>query len=316
MNQLMKEMNAYLKKYWPRILLVVFLTGLLPGIIIGICNQSFHLDLAPDADLHIFLPWFGFNSLVSFVSFIFSSYLSLEIYAAIQARTKPRSFGFIEQIGEQGGEMFILNLLIYVKIFLWALLLIIPGIVKTLEYQRAIFLKYEHPEMKNDECFALAREQMMGKKGDLFIKGLQAEWPALLGGAIIIFASVRFIFQFGPDAQAAGAGKETILVSALFLFAALLAGLVLEMIGSLRSVLVYPFFNCFLDQPDFVFDSAEEEQSEDSFADEDGEIPPEGPSDPKDDDREYEGLENEDRKRERFENEDPGDKNPENDKNQ
>ena len=44
------------------------------------------------------------------------------------------------------GNNFVLGLLMYLFIFLWSLLFIIPGIVKSYAYSMAFYLKDEHPE--------------------------------------------------------------------------------------------------------------------------------------------------------------------------
>ncbi len=251
MNHLMKMVNAYLKKHWPRILLVIFLSGLIPGIIGGIYNQSIGMAIDSSKDMGFLIPWFGVNTLTSFVTGIFASYLSLEIYGKMKEEKIPRAFGFLEQIGERGGEMFILNVLVYVKSFLWSLLLVIPGMVKGLEYQRAIFLKYQDPEMSNDECFALAKEQMNGKKMDLFLLQLQAVWPAILGSLFFIFVAFDFTSKLASLGMSDQAPQGSFLTSVLLLLFATILVLVLDIFAGMRGVLVQPIFNLLLDDPNF-----------------------------------------------------------------
>lgn len=56
--------------------------------------------------------------------------------------------------------------------FLWTLLLIIPGIVKSYEYYMVSYLIAEHPEMNMDEAFARSKEMMDGNKWDTFVLNL------------------------------------------------------------------------------------------------------------------------------------------------
>ena len=60
-------------------------------------------------------------------------------------------------------------LLITIKIFLWTLLFIIPGLIKTFSYSRAIFIKYENPEISPGEAIRESERQMVGKKMSLFL---------------------------------------------------------------------------------------------------------------------------------------------------
>lgn len=52
--------------------------------------------------------------------------------------------------------------------FLWTLLFIIPGIIKTYAYSMTLFLKSKNPEMKASEAIDLSQKIMDGKKWKLF----------------------------------------------------------------------------------------------------------------------------------------------------
>ena len=60
--------------------------------------------------------------------------------------------------------MFLMN----VFIFLWMLLLIIPGIVKIFSYSMTPFILEEHPELSANEAIDHSRAMMKGHKFDLF----------------------------------------------------------------------------------------------------------------------------------------------------
>ena len=55
---------------------------------------------------------------------------------------------------------------------LWALLLVIPGIVKGLSHAMTPFILEEHPEMTASEAIKASMKLMDGHKMDLFILGL------------------------------------------------------------------------------------------------------------------------------------------------
>lgn len=56
--------------------------------------------------------------------------------------------------------------------FLWTLLLIIPGIVKSYEYQMIPFLLAENPQMTRDQAFATSKSMMQGQKWRAFVLDL------------------------------------------------------------------------------------------------------------------------------------------------
>lgn len=61
-----------------------------------------------------------------------------------------------------------LFLLMGLKIFLWSLLFVIPGIVAAYRYSMAMYLMAEDPEMGVVEAIEKSKEIMKGKKGRLF----------------------------------------------------------------------------------------------------------------------------------------------------
>lgn len=55
-----------------------------------------------------------------------------------------------------------------VKIFLWTLLLIVPGIIKSFAYAMTPYIAVEHPEYTPSQCTAESSRLMQGHKFDLF----------------------------------------------------------------------------------------------------------------------------------------------------
>ncbi|MCM1106945.1 MAG: DUF975 family protein [Blautia sp.] len=59
-----------------------------------------------------------------------------------------------------------------IAIFLWSLLFVIPGIVKSYEYQMIPYLLAEHPEMSKEEAFGESKRMMNGQKWKAFVLDL------------------------------------------------------------------------------------------------------------------------------------------------
>ena len=59
-------------------------------------------------------------------------------------------------------------LLMGIYIFLWTLLLIIPGIVKSLAYSLVPYILVEKPELSANEAIDLSRKMMKGHKNEFF----------------------------------------------------------------------------------------------------------------------------------------------------
>lgn len=67
------------------------------------------------------------------------------------------------------GDVFVLHLLIGLYTFLWSLLFVIPGIVKSYSYALAPYILRDNPGMRPSEAITLSRELMDGHKMELFV---------------------------------------------------------------------------------------------------------------------------------------------------
>ena len=67
------------------------------------------------------------------------------------------------------GRIFITLLWQNVLILLWTLLLIVPGIVKSLAYAQTPYILLDNPKLSTVEAIHLSREMMFGYKGKLFL---------------------------------------------------------------------------------------------------------------------------------------------------
>ncbi len=67
------------------------------------------------------------------------------------------------------GRAIAVQLLQGIFIFLWCLLLIIPGIIKFFSYAMTIYIAKDHPELGANECIDRSIEMMRGHKTQLFL---------------------------------------------------------------------------------------------------------------------------------------------------
>lgn len=61
------------------------------------------------------------------------------------------------------------SILIGLFVFLWSLLLIIPGIIKSISYSQTFFLLKDHPEYSVLEAIAESKKRMKGNKWKYFV---------------------------------------------------------------------------------------------------------------------------------------------------
>lgn len=82
--------------------------------------------------------------------------------------------------------------------FLWSLLFIIPGIIKSFSYSMTLYIIAENPTMKATEAITRSREMMIGQKFRLFLLQLSFIGWFILG----IFTFGLAIIYIAPVIQA------------------------------------------------------------------------------------------------------------------
>ena len=90
-------------------------------------------------------------------------YLRLVRHEDEHAQIKHLWAGFKGKIG----QTFVVELLEYIYIFLWTLLLIIPGIIKSFAYAATMYLVHEK-DLSGNEAITASRKLMKGRKWKLF----------------------------------------------------------------------------------------------------------------------------------------------------
>ena len=83
--------------------------------------------------------------------------------------------------------------------FLWSLLFVIPGIVKSYEYMMIPYILADNPNISREDAFALSKRMMDGHKWDTFVLGLSfIGW----GFVAAISCGMAGIFYVEPYMQA------------------------------------------------------------------------------------------------------------------
>lgn len=85
-----------------------------------------------------------------------------------KAEVKEIGFGFDHNYKNGVKAMFLKDL----YTFLWSLLFVIPGIVKSYEYRMVPYLLADHPDMTSEQAFAESKRLMSGQKWKAFVLDL------------------------------------------------------------------------------------------------------------------------------------------------
>ena len=86
-------------------------------------------------------------------------------------RSQPAIGNLLDGFGMFPRVLFLIILQI-VFIFLWSLLLVIPGIIAAYRYSFAVYVMIDHPEMSAMDCLRESKRLTNGYKGQLFLLDL------------------------------------------------------------------------------------------------------------------------------------------------
>lgn len=89
-----------------------------------------------------------------------------------------------------------------VYVFLWTLLLIFPGVIKSYSYRMVPFILIDNPELSGNEVITKSRKMMDGQKWNLFVFDLSYIGWFILGGLTLGLLNV---FWTNPYRQSANA---------------------------------------------------------------------------------------------------------------
>lgn len=90
------------------------------------------------------------------------------IYLRI-SRNEPIKVEMVFEGFNDFSRSFLAGLLIFVYTFLWALLLIVPGIIAAISYSMTYFIMADNPHISAGEAIKASKNMMMGHKTDFFV---------------------------------------------------------------------------------------------------------------------------------------------------
>ena len=159
---------------------VTFVAGLLGGIITSSGGRiNIELDEHMIRDLPrivmVYLKFVGsVAGILSFVNFIIGGVIQLGYAQYLLKQHDKGAFEFSDLFSQfhRFGQGFAQAFLRGLYIFLWSLLFIIPGIVKSFSYAMTPFIMAENPDLTANEAITASRQMMDGHKADLFLLDL------------------------------------------------------------------------------------------------------------------------------------------------
>ena len=106
------------------------------------------------------------NALISVVTYLFTAGFLIFIFNTV--KKLGAVYGNLLDGFGLAGKLILLALLQGLFIFLWSLLLIIPGIIAAYRYRMARYLLLDDPSRGASECIRMSKQMMKGHKWELF----------------------------------------------------------------------------------------------------------------------------------------------------
>ena len=131
-------------------------------------------DYMPSAASH------GIDLLIQIVMSIVSVGFMMFLLNTIR-RNEPCFGNLLDGFG-MPFRIVLMNILIYLFVVLWSMLLLIPGIIASYRYRMSTYLLIDHPEYSPADCIRESKRLMKGHKWELFCLDLSFIGWALLGG--------------------------------------------------------------------------------------------------------------------------------------
>jgi uncharacterized membrane protein len=175
-----KAAKAQLKGRWK----IPVLTSLLIFALISILGFALVAFFGDDITVNLRAGAGNFNAGVHggprattasiFIALIIAAFLLAQkrLFHTMKADPRPISFGdYLEGLGQwwQAARGYLWRTL---WVFLWSLLLWIPGIIKWYSYSMMVYIMAENPEIKVTKAMNISKELTRGYKGDLFVTDL------------------------------------------------------------------------------------------------------------------------------------------------
>lgn len=115
----------------------------------------------------------------------------LAVYFLQVARHKEADMGLLFDGYKDFARIFLTKLLLNIYVCLWALLLIVPGIVKSYSYAMTDFILADEPDLKYNAAIERSMEMMDGHKMELFLLDL-----SMIGWLILSVLSLGIGYLF------------------------------------------------------------------------------------------------------------------------
>ncbi|MEH7512809.1 DUF975 family protein [Gottfriedia acidiceleris] len=201
-SSIKKTAKSRLSGNWGKAILTLVVFGVLQGLIYmllnGPVNYHYTGSLFLDLDQQDLIPG-GIQTVIEIITAILNTLLGygLLVYFLKLIRAEEKSISdifFYFKSLHQFIRGIIVGFLVTLFTVLWTLLLIIPGIIKSIAYSQVGYILKDFPEMNALDAITLSRRIMDGYKWKFFLLGL-----SFIGwGLLVIITFGLALFYVAP----------------------------------------------------------------------------------------------------------------------
>lgn len=181
MNNIKKKTNEFMKNNGRFAYLITISFALINGIMSGITGEMVFMDLI----------W-------TLISLVISVIISISFLVMVRESdsTKNEKTEIIKEDTKKNWMKYaILAIVRDIYLFLWSLLFIIPGLVKSYAYIFAPYIQYDNNQMSSGDVLQKSIEMTNGRKGKIFSLNISYYANAFVTFAIALLLTVAAIDQ-------------------------------------------------------------------------------------------------------------------------
>lgn len=155
-SEIRSAARAALRGHWGEAAMLTFVYSLICGLFSATTSAAFDL-ITP-----------GLGTLTTILLYPMGWSFAIMFLMNSRGEEDPFSIGHLFDGYKDFKRITLTALLQTIYIVLWTLLLIIPGIVKSMSYAMTYFILKDHPELKYNSAIELSMKMMEGHKWELF----------------------------------------------------------------------------------------------------------------------------------------------------
>lgn len=200
-----------LRDNWQRVIVGLLIIYLLDGVVSLILNGIFYYPRVYELGGEAITFNVGYGGKIYDLLVGGAIEYGATLYVMVFFRKRESNYGLLFEGFSHFVKCFLLALVITIKVFLWTLLFIIPGIIATFRYSQAFYIMIDNPDYSISQCIKESSRIMKGNKGKLFYLRLTFIGWVILAGLPMSYTRYSYVTTSAGFIDVLGIVKLTLL---------------------------------------------------------------------------------------------------------